>query len=77
MDNHKDATTATPCNTCTDNTTYMLTAKYVIEGDILEAGFLTAGSSDFTYQYDAVVKFPVSNQSNESALAHNSNRRPR
>lgn len=55
----------------------MLTAKYVIEADILEAGFLTAGSSDFTYQYDAVVKFPVSNQSNESALAHNSNRRPR
>lgn len=40
----------------------MLTAKYVIEADILEAGFLTAGSLDFTYQYDAVVKFPVSNQ---------------
>lgn len=46
----------------TIHTTQILTAKYVIEADILEAGFLTAGSLDFTYQYDAVVKFPVSNQ---------------
>jgi len=61
-ENHKDATIATPFNTCTGNTTSMLMAKYGIETNILDASCLTTINSDFTYWYDVVVKFPVSNQ---------------
>ena len=61
-ENHEDATTSTPINTCIGNTTQMLMAKYGIETNILDVGCLTTINSNFTYWYDVMVKFPVSNQ---------------